>query len=143
MHTNYVSFNLKKQHRFTEIVEALPILHLPPGGYPKQESLKWLKKFNKNNTSRSFGALAGFVTNQCSLAKCYVAIRNIIWDKNSLTMTAGGGIVTESDLESEWQENSFKKMSSMQHHANLVHYKITLQFTSLRLTSNMKNAKSH
>lgn len=100
-----ISLQLKRSFDFDKIVKAL---HPTPslGGYPKKETMKWLCNLDRKVNRNRFGAPAGFIHQERS--SCYVAIRNIQWDREKISMGAGCGIVRESILEEEWKEIELK-----------------------------------
>lgn len=98
-----IKVSLKGPHQFIEFVKALhPTSSL--GGYPKNRALELLEELNKQMPRGRFGAPAGYLIDQKKEAVCYVAIRNIMWNRHQATIAAGCGIVSESSPEKEWEE---------------------------------------
>ena len=92
--------------------EFIYLLHPTPalGGYPQSSAKQWLEK-NKIVHRGAFGAPFGL--NFQNKFYSVVCIRNIIWQKNRLYIFSGGGVVEQSQLESEWEEVLLKKKSIM------------------------------
>jgi menaquinone-specific isochorismate synthase len=57
-----------------------------------------------------FGAPFAFVDPN-HFEHCLVGIRNIQWNKNSVRLGSGCGIVAQSDVEQEWAELACKRKS--------------------------------
>ena len=87
---------------FKEIVAAL---HPTPalGTFPRKKDCDVLKNYAISVPRGRFGAPFG-VLEAKDHALLHVAIRNIQWQNDTVTMTAGCGIVAESKLEIEKQE---------------------------------------
>lgn len=83
---------------------AVRALHPTPalGASPKHVGQQWLNNYQTLIDRRRFGAPVGFQTHDMS--QCYVAIRNIQWDRSSISIGAGCGVVPESQLNNEWHE---------------------------------------
>lgn len=108
-----IEAELTKVRPFTDYVQAL---HPTPalGAFPKERGLRWLANFNKTAPRGRFGAPAGVLIDQYE-GVCYVAIRNISWEKDEAIVAAGCGIIPQSIMDNEWQEillktNSIHKM---------------------------------
>jgi len=74
------------------------------------------QKLELQNQRQNFGAPFGFVGNERSFV--LVAIRNIFWQKNEVSIYSGCGVTADSDFETEWQEleskrNSVKKICGL------------------------------
>lgn len=91
-----------------DFISLVNALHPTPalGAYPKDRGLLWLEQYEKLLRRKRFGAPVGFINEQ--MAKAYVAIRNIQWEKNQLSLGAGCGVVKESVLDKEWNEIRLK-----------------------------------
>ena len=74
------------------------------GAYPKVEGMTWLKEYQTKIPRHRYGAPAGFYSPRVKEFKCYVAIRNVQWDKGEMKIGAGCGIVPQSKLDLEWEE---------------------------------------
>lgn len=87
---------------FSDLVAAM---HPTPalGAFPKKKGCTALKNYDLCVPRARFGAPFGILEAK-DHAVIHVAIRNIQWKKGTITMTAGCGIVEESDLETEKQE---------------------------------------
>lgn len=116
----YTPITLKpnKGVSFEELVRAL---HPTPalGAYPKEQGNVWLRSVEKLINRKRFGAPVGFIENDQERFACYVAIRNVQWDGRQVNIFAGGGVVTQSDLEKEWNEillklSTVKKMLALE-----------------------------
>lgn len=116
----YTPITLSPRHHvsFEELVKAL---HPTPalGAYPKKEGNVWLRGIQKIVDRRRFGAPVGFVDHDTGLYACYVAIRNVQWSDDEVRVFAGGGVVSQSELEKEWNEillklNTVKKMLALE-----------------------------
>jgi len=105
-----IEVELNAAYDFEKIVEAL---HPTPalGGFPKQASWDWLKKYQITFDRGRFGAPAGYLCGQTNNASCYVSIRNMQWDEEKMMIGAGCGIVAESKLTDEWEEVNLKMQS--------------------------------
>lgn len=105
-----LSVQLSTTPPFDKLVNAL---HPTPalGGFPRQAAVNWLKKFNTHLPRGRFGAPVGCLNPHLNEYKCYVAIRNITWDRQGITMGAGCGIVAQSHFETEWEEFLLKTQS--------------------------------
>lgn len=91
---------------FEEIVKAL---HPTPalGAYPNKPGLKWLSAYQEQIDRQRFGAPVGFIGNY-EKKGCYVAIRNVQWDKTGMFLGAGCGLTSSSHCEKEWDEINLK-----------------------------------
>lgn len=80
-------------------------LHPTPalGGFPKEESGKWLRMYAKKLPRAGFGAPFGALLSE-DTGVFYVAIRNMQWDEKEITVRAGCGITAMSRFEEEKQE---------------------------------------
>ena len=90
--------------RPTTADEVTQLLHPTPalGAYPREEGMKWLREFNRVMPRGRFGAPVGY--SRLGESTCYVAIRNVQWKEEKLKLGAGCGIVSASQVESEWNE---------------------------------------
>jgi menaquinone-specific isochorismate synthase len=103
---------------FEELVKSL---HPTPalGAYPKEIGNDWLKTLQKKIDRYRFGAPVGFVSEDKDLFACYVGIRNAQWNENQVSIFAGGGVVSQSELDKEWNEillklRTVKKMLALE-----------------------------
>lgn len=97
------------------------ILHPTPalGAYPRHFGDKWLAKWQQKIDRKRFGAPCGCLLKNGEKAVCLVAIRNIQWDREGLSIAAGAGVVKESLPQNEWDEvrlkiDSIKNMMNLQ-----------------------------
>ena len=97
-----------------QLEALLQALHPTPalGAYPKQVGAAWLRKYALALPRSRYGAPVGVMLSP-EQGVMYVAIRNIQWEKSTLTLTAGCGIVADSVLEQEKQE-ILVKMAAIQ-----------------------------
>jgi menaquinone-specific isochorismate synthase len=102
-----ITVNLRTPFTFQDWVEAL---HPTPalGTFPKASGKKWLKELDRILPRRFYGSPVGFASPEERLSTCFVAIRNVQWDHNGLSIGAGGGVVKESLYEKEWFEIQLK-----------------------------------
>jgi menaquinone-specific isochorismate synthase len=103
-----IALELESEFEFDAIVKAL---HPTPalGTYPKSNGIPWLNSYQQKLDRKRFGAPTGFLYK--NEARCYVAIRNVQWENDQLSLGAGCGIVEGSQLEREWQEIQLKIQS--------------------------------
>lgn len=101
--------NLRSNFNFEQIVQAL---HPTPalGVYPQHLGKKWLKEFDQRIPRERYGAPFA-VNTPVQESICYVGIRNIQWNQNLVKLTAGCGIVPESNADDEWKELQQKMQS--------------------------------
>lgn len=102
-----IAVNLRTPFVFQDWVQAL---HPTPalGTFPKASGTKWLKELDDILPRRFYGSPVGFASTEEGLSRCFVAIRNVQWDSNGLSIGAGGGVVKESLYEKEWSEIQLK-----------------------------------
>jgi len=72
------------------------------GAYPYVNGKAWLKGYDRKLPRGRFGAPAGYSCPE--RARCYVAIRNVQWNKEQMRIGAGCGVIAESQLDNEWRE---------------------------------------
>lgn len=104
----YTAINVKlKAFNFENLVKAL---HPTPalGTYPKEIGWPWLKSYQEKIERGHFGAPAGILFPNHSLAACHVAIRNVQWDHQGMRIGAGCGVVKQSQCDKEWAEINLK-----------------------------------
>lgn len=102
---------------FEEIVKAL---HPTPalGALPRQAGMQWLKKEQSRLPRHRYGAPAGILHAQGKGSTCAVAIRNVQWRGNWMSIGAGCGVVFGSQFEREWDE-LYLKIASIKKILNL------------------------
>jgi isochorismate synthase EntC len=100
-----IQLTLKEPFHFISMVNAL---HPTPalGAYPLEEGHLWLKDYETQIPRKHFGAPIGLLYS--GLSSCYVAIRQVQWNKDGMRIGAGCGIVKESLCEEEWNEIELK-----------------------------------
>jgi len=75
------------------------------GAYPRKKGLDFLFKIEKKlHLNRGFFACPFGIHTKDNIMLCISAIRGIEWSNGKVTVTAGGGIVVQSNLASEWDE---------------------------------------
>ena len=86
------------------------------GGYPKENSLKFLQgtHYAQKYPSRVFGSAFGLVSED--VKEFVVAIRNIQWENSRLFIECGGGIVSESLYQNELDEVHLKRETIRKHY---------------------------
>lgn len=100
-----IALKLENPRGVEEIVRALhPTAAL--GGYPKQESLKVLRKYNQQMPRGRFGAPAGAIVDNS--AAIWIAIRGVEWNSSGMKVPIGCGILPESDMNEELRECELK-----------------------------------
>lgn len=90
----------------------IQILHPTPalGVFPRSFGYNWLAELPGQNRRVLLGSPILFsLENNHHI--CLVGIRNIQWDENELWISVGCGVTQESEVEKEWQELYYKKMS--------------------------------
>ncbi|MDZ4660971.1 MAG: chorismate-binding protein [Pseudomonadota bacterium] len=102
-----IEVKLKQTHEFEEIVKEL---HPTPalGVAPRDAGKKWLSKINTDPDRSRFGAPFG-LRNENGTGICLVAIRNVQWQDKKIKIGSGSGIVHESELNREWDEQKLKR----------------------------------
>lgn len=91
-----------------EFISVARALHPTPalGAYPYVNGKAWLKGYDRKIPRGRFGAPAGYSCLESS--RCYVAIRNVQWNKEQMRIGAGCGVIAESQLDNEWSEIELK-----------------------------------
>ncbi len=80
------------------------------GLYPRSQKLfSDFKKINIQASRKNFGAPFGLIHRSHSFL--IVAIRNIFWNNDKISIYSGCGVTAESDLQTEWQELEAKRNS--------------------------------
>lgn len=113
-----ITLKPKKNVGFEELVKAL---HPTPalGAYPKDHGNAWLRGIQRLIDRKRFGAPVGFIEKDSGLFACYVGIRNVQWENSQVSVFAGGGVVSQSELDKEWNEillklSTVKKMLALE-----------------------------
>lgn len=103
-----IRIGLDREPNFEALVARLhPTAAL--GGWPRKPAVDWLERQNFHSTRGRFGAPFGFVDGERML--CVVAIRGVQWTNARLQISAGCGIVGESQVLSEWRELELKRQA--------------------------------
>lgn len=102
-----IETKLERPVQFEEMVNAL---HPTPavGAFPKEQGRIWLENYQKKIHRGRFGAPAGYSSANGKTAHCCVAIRNVQWTAQGMKLSAGCGIVAESQCDREWEELQLK-----------------------------------
>lgn len=100
-----IEVKLSQPYQIDQIVQ---VLHPTPalGAYPKSKGEQWLGQYNQFIPRGRYGAPVGIKLGNSF--HCYVAIRNLQWYKQKLSIGVGGGVVERSQKEDEMQELSLK-----------------------------------
>jgi menaquinone-specific isochorismate synthase len=87
-------------------------LHPTPalGVFPRNYGLNWLKTQPYQNEREVFGGPIAFVQSEAE-AIVVVAIRNLIWSHNEVSIFVGCGLVSDSQVDREWEELLEKRNS--------------------------------
>lgn len=106
-----VSFNFDAMIRTLHPTPAL-------SGYPQKNALKWIQTHFPDRLHNDFAGLFGMkdARNTYSLL---IGIRNIQWTSTQLTISAGCGIVLDSQFTQEWNELT-QKINSIKSQFNLL-----------------------
>lgn len=102
-----ISMQLTKKAPFLEIVKAL---HPTPavGAFPKKKGHLWLEEYQKEMDRKRYGAPVGYWLSDSQSSNCYVALRNVQWNRNEMQIAAGCGVVSGSQCDQEWEEINLK-----------------------------------
>jgi menaquinone-specific isochorismate synthase len=102
-----ISVEMEQIPDFNHIVRSL---HPTPalGAFPVEKGMEWLQEYQLHIDRRRYGAPVGYLYSNSRVSSCYVAIRNMQWDKEGIFIGAGCGIVGESQLDREWAEIKLK-----------------------------------
>lgn len=97
-----------------DVQELVQLLHPTPalGVSPRNYGLSWLRDLPYQKDRGLFGAPILFSLSE-SETICLVAIRNLQWSAVGSRIGSGGGLVSASDLQSEWKELALKRESVM------------------------------
>jgi menaquinone-specific isochorismate synthase len=108
--TTLITLETAKNFSFIEIVK---MLHPTPalGAFPKIIGKIWLDNYQTKIDRRRFGAPVGYYYPSKKEGECFVAIRNIQWEKAEIKIGAGCGVVPQSFVDQEWAEIQLKIQS--------------------------------
>jgi menaquinone-specific isochorismate synthase len=97
-----------------DIQELVQLLHPTPalGVSPRNYGLGWMRDLPYQKDRGLFGAPLLFSLSENETI-CLVAIRNLQWSAAGSRIGSGGGLVSASDLQSEWKELALKRESVM------------------------------
>lgn len=97
-----------------DLQELVQLLHPTPalGVSPRNYGLAWMRDLPYQKERGLFGAPLLFSLSS-EKALCLVAIRNLQWSEKGSRIGSGGGLVSASDLQSEWKELALKRESVM------------------------------
>ncbi len=95
-------------------VEVIKLLHPTPalGVAPRNYGSRWMVELPFQKNRRWFGAPIGFQLDKNEFLTI-VAIRNLQWDQKQSWVSAGCGIVANSELDREWRELGVKMETTM------------------------------
>lgn len=100
-----IEVKLNQEMTFEKIVRTL---HPTPalGAFPKDKGMIFLEKYQMGIPRGRFGSPVGFSFQNVS--RCFIAIRNIQWNKKGIQMGAGCGVCSGSILGDELKEINLK-----------------------------------
>jgi menaquinone-specific isochorismate synthase len=110
-----LQFKLKDDVNLTKLVTSLsPTAAL--GGYKMKSALEFLKstEYSKAFPQRYFGSTLGLVTRD--FTQFIVMIRNVQWHGSEFFIESGGGVLKESQVESELGEIRLKRETVKGHY---------------------------
>lgn len=86
------------------------------GGYPKLNSLQFLKdsQYQAKHPKRYFGSAFG--TMNTDLNEAVVSIRNVQWNNETFYIESGGGVLPASELQKELDEIALKRSTVRKHY---------------------------
>jgi isochorismate synthase EntC len=98
-----LTLDLKNEFQFEFLLSAL---HPTPalGAFPKKQGQNWLKYLEQSIQKRFFYCSPFGVSLGDHFSLCIGVIRGLQWKKRSIFLTAGGGVIKESQLDEEWNE---------------------------------------
>jgi menaquinone-specific isochorismate synthase len=106
-----IELRMKARPEFLQLVVRLhPTAAL--GGWPRLPAVEWLQRQDFHSGRKRFGAPFGYV--EGDVMACAVAIRCLQWCDNRALLSAGCGIVAESQTLKEWNELQLKKQATCQ-----------------------------
>ena len=106
--TQFSAIGNPKNGAFDFIAELSPTPALC--GYPKQEAIKMIKKW-EGDSRRLYGGFIGWYSGPESF-RLYVNLRSALVNPDEVMLYAGGGIMKESNPEDEWNETE-RKLSTL------------------------------
>lgn len=103
-----VTVKCSGEPNFAKLIEDL---HPTPalGVAPRSAGYKWMQAMPGQNGRKGFGA--PFAIIGPNFIQCLVAIRCVQWSQDNVQIGSGCGIVAASELEQEWRELKYKRMS--------------------------------
>lgn len=84
------------------------------GTLPKNHKSNWLIQSENEIANRGYYAAPFGVVLDENNSICICTIRGMQWDKNSLKICAGGGVIHESEFDMEWEE-IISKINAIKH----------------------------
>ena len=108
-HISHAKTPIQVKLERTDFVEPIiSALHPTPalGAFPKLEGSQWLEKYSLKIPRSRYGAPVGIKIDNTFY--CYVAIRNVQWNRKGSRIGVGGGVVKESIQENEKEELAMK-----------------------------------
>jgi menaquinone-specific isochorismate synthase len=99
--------NVKSEVNFEALIHQMhPTAAL--GVYPREFDWKWLRNLGGLRRRKRYGSPLG-LRDESGHGFAIVGIRNIQWDKEEIWVSAGVGMIAESDPEKEWDELKLKR----------------------------------
>lgn len=95
-------------------MQLLRLLHPTPAvaGIPLSNALEVISDSERGHTRGYYAGFTGFLNDGQRGTQCYVSLRLLHYSRSGqLTLHAGGGIVADSDEESEWTETELKLLA--------------------------------
>ena len=95
----------------SDTLNILKFLHPTPAvsGFPTQKAVDIVELAEGMGFRRYYAGFSGFVNHPLYETECYVSLRFMEADQSgNLNFYAGGGIMPQSNAESEWNETSHK-----------------------------------
>lgn len=104
-----ITLRLREPADFMQLIVRLhPTAAL--GGWPRRPAVEWLQNQDFHLARRRFGAPFGYVDG--THMRCVVAIRCLQWWRERALLSAGCGIVAESQVLKEWNELALKRRAA-------------------------------
>ncbi len=101
-----IHMDLRREISFSQLVSGLhPTAAL--GGWPRKSAMQWMETQKFHADRGRFGAPFGFIDGD--EMRCVVAIRGLQWRGAHATLSAGCGVVKESQSLREWKELELKR----------------------------------
>lgn len=95
----------------SDTLNILRMLHPTPAvsGFPVSNAIETIERAEGVGSRRYYAGFSGFVNHPLYETECYVSLRFMEAERSgNFNFYAGGGIMPQSDAESEWNETSHK-----------------------------------